>query len=146
LSITITNNFAKENKKLQKIKKKLESQFNNIKLAKKFLKLLKTNINEQKLNLKPLSEKYKKFKSTHGFDPKILIKTKEYINNIIIEQNSTGFIITLSDKKNEDGTSLYQLAYYLEKGTMTMPARPHWKPTFETINNELKEIWNKILQ
>lgn len=104
----------------------------------------------------PLSEDYLEHKRRKGLDLRILIATKDYLENGIgIIRKGKKFIVGPLPGKHKDSKLTYRkLARYLEYGTRNMPARPLWrflKPTFlkkarvirrmylAEMRNELKE-------
>ena len=123
-----------------KAKKKLEF------IAQSFLIRIKEVIEGQKYNWVPLKDAYKKQKIKQQLDPRILIRTGEYVESIYIEKTEVkpdedspeglilSFSIRLPDKEHEEsGINLQLLARIMEYGSFkrNIPPRPHWRPVIE---------------
>lgn len=128
------------------------------KLATKFRDKLVSVIENQSFNWKPLSEKYKERKIKEGYDPRIFIRTGDYIDSITVfrdvyRDKGVVYSIGVEDRehKGEDNDiNLVLLARFLEFGTSKMPARPHWRPVWSMILAEVphntKELKREILR
>lgn len=81
--------------------------------------LLIMEIEQQTMGHAELSDSWAKYKGSHGLDPRTLIATGEYLESFTVSRigNRTW---KLHPKGQEE------LAEWLEYGTNTMPARPHW--------------------
>lgn len=111
-------------------------------LAEEFADDLRAIIERQLIAWMPLSRPYKAYKRRMGLDPRILIATGRYINSIKpMEQPDGTWLVSVPAEPLRPGSkhTLKDLARWLEYGTRTMPARPHWRPA--------KNIWRtKIYQ
>lgn len=93
---------------------------------------LVSKIESQSLGLAGLSEKWERYKNTHGLDPRVLIATGDYIDSFTVERKGKR-TWQLYPKGNE------QLAEWLEYGTSTMPPRPHWVFVKEELPIQIRE-------
>jgi len=100
---------------------------------------------EYQFNLRPpISDQWRQWKETHGFDARTLVMTGEYKNSIgVIEsggpKKSSGlragtYTISVGLPRRAHkraGVALVQLAKWLEYGTKHMPERPHWRAVWD---------------
>lgn len=112
---------------------------------------IKQNIENQSLNLPPLTKKYAEEKARKGLDPRILIATREYVENIkVLDIKKEGntlilFVGVPSGEKHHSGLSFAELAYYIEYGTVKSPARPAFTLTWKELREEINPIYIKKL-
>jgi hypothetical protein len=104
-----------------------------------------------------LSPEYKTWKAENGFDTGTLVKTRSYYRNIRIEFTDTGFSIIpdgvepnvahmFGFRKKSEPRTYEDIALWLEYGTKTMPARPHWRPTSYRARGKFPHIMGKTVQ
>jgi len=121
--------------------------------AKEFLKLrsealtrqLRDAILGQKYNWYPLDAKYLRRKIRQGFDPRILIRTKEYVESLQVskpEESELGILyrVEVPDKEHNSGLPFQELARIMEFGRRDGKkpyARPHWRPTWGIFVRDL---------
>lgn len=109
-------------------------------LAEEFADDLRMLISRQLIAWAPLSKPYRTYKRRMGLDPRILIATGRYVHSIQpIQQRDGSWIVSVPEEPLKPGSkyTLRDLARWLEYGTATMPARPHWRPA--------KNIWRTKL-
>jgi len=105
-------------------------------MAKEFADDLRAILARQLISWRPLSPKYRLYKSRMGLDPRILIATGRYVQSIqALQQPDGSWVVGVPDEPLRPGSkyTLKDLARWLEYGTMHMPPRPHWRPA--------REIW-----
>lgn len=93
-------------------------------------KLVKDWIEAQRFDHAPLSEGYEAHKAATGLDTRILIATRFYLDSIghyIDPRDPSVQYVGVPDAIHEpSGVDLKILADWLEYGTVSMPARPHY--------------------
>jgi hypothetical protein len=96
---------------------------------------LKSAIQNQELDLAPLTPDYLAWKVLKGLDPRVLMATREYVDKIgVYEDKSGSRYVGIPDENHtpakEQGVAipLRDLAKWLEFGTIRMVARPHYGP------------------
>lgn len=102
----------------------------NKKFADELVKEAKSIIRKQSFKWKPLTDKYAKYKKRKGLDHRILVATRDYLNNGIGTWKQDGFIFAgpLPGIHKPSGLTYKYLARIHEFGTETIPARPLWRP------------------
>jgi hypothetical protein len=103
---------------------------------------IKSNIENQSYKHKPLTPNYKRYKILHGLDPRILIRTKFYLNKIGVFSGKikNEFLYRIGVSKLDeysDGKKLSDIAKWLEYGTTKMVARPVYAPELKNIKENL---------
>ena len=110
----------------------------NKQIARRIVELSKQKIEQQEYHWIPLSEHYLDQKIREGHDPRIYIRTREFLGSI-------GWGVTHgriwagipAQKIHEDsGLPLWLLARFLEFGTSRIPPRPIWRPVLSTVMGE----------
>lgn len=110
-----------------------------------------SNIESQKFSWAPLSQAYLNRKVMLGLDTRTLIATSNYISGIEI-QDSIGvggrlamFVGPSPGATHVSGLSMNVIGGIHEYGTSDgrIPARPHYRPTWEECRNECRNIWLK---
>jgi hypothetical protein len=113
------------------------------KLARKYVKIVKRNIRDQKLSLAPLSDHTVKIKSAHNED--WWIETGEFSKKLKVEWvggNPSKTRGTIYAGATEDtihtgsGLTMAKLAKYLEYGTYKIPGRPLFQMSYD-------ELWER---
>jgi hypothetical protein len=104
---------------------------------------IKEYIMNQELALLPLVESYRDRKVAEGYDPRILIRTGEFVDNIEVtdvdESDNTAMVfVSVKDGVGQTGINLKELAEYLEYGTSRMPARYPFTLSWEKMRTEIK--------
>lgn len=89
-------------------------------------------IESQSMGHADLSSKWSDYKSSHGLDPRTLIATGEYLESFKVTR-----IGTRTWKLHPEGQE--ELAEWLEYGTRTMPARPHWYYVNDSIESLIRD-------
>lgn len=100
------------------------------KLAAELVKEAKQIIRNQEFNWADLSPEYEQYKESHGLDERILMATREYVNQGIgwWEKDNRVFVGPRRGVHSGAQVPYQQLARWLEFGTWSMPARPLWRP------------------
>lgn len=107
------------------------------------------HIDSQDLNWTPLSEHTIELKNG---DETIYVETGFLKNNLKVRKvkspknGVTYFIGADAWTKHPSGLKFSDLMIYLEYGTADIPARPLIRPTFEELENILKQHWKQCLQ
>lgn len=107
------------------------------------------HIDSQDLNWTPLSEQTIELKNG---DETIYVETGFLKNNLKVRKvkapknGVTYFIGADAWTKHPSGLKFSDLMIYLEYGTANIPARPLIRPTFEELENTLKQHWKQCLQ
>lgn len=105
--------------------------------------LIKAGIQTQFFTLKPLTKRYLKWKIRHGYDRRILIRTGNYLDSIIVRDIKRGSAVTIDPKaRTFNGQPMWKLAHWLEYGTKRMDPRPHWRP----VSSWVQGAWPKYLK
>lgn len=112
---------------------------------------LKDSVRKQLLTLEPLSPSYLQRKKAKGLDPRTLIATGEYINNLqVIELEETEDTLTLfigaTDEMHYSGLTFAELSVIIEYGTDTQPPRPHVALTWEKIQREVESKVQRLIK
>jgi len=116
-------------------------------MATEFADDLKQIITRQLIAWVPLSSGYAKRKRMLGLDPRILIATGRYVNSIQPMQQPDGsWIVSIPDEPLRPGSkyTLKDLARWLEYGTQTMPARPHWRPAQNIWRTKIYQMKRRV--
>jgi hypothetical protein len=116
-------------------------------LALEFADDLKSIISRQLIAWVPLSPAYKKRKRILGLDPRILIATGRYVNSIQpVEQADGSWVVSIPEEPLRPGSryTLKDLARWLEYGTQTMPARPHWRPAQNIWRTKIYQMKRRL--
>jgi hypothetical protein len=116
-------------------------------LAAEFADDLKSIISRQLIAWVPLSPVYKKRKRILGLDPRILIATGRYVASIQpVQQDDGSWVVSVPDEPLRPGSkyTLKDLARWLEYGTETMPARPHWRPAQNVWRTKIYQMKRRL--
>lgn len=117
-------------------------------LAKRYRLDLRNNIFNQKFKLTPLNPRYKKRKIAQGLDPRILLRTHDYVKNIKAKKISRwGWEIGVPQKKHYSGLRYVDLAKTLEFGSIKrhIPPRPVWGLTMVKMFPKINSYMNKYV-
>jgi len=110
-------------------------------LASDSVKKIKSGVIRQTFKHKPLTQNYLRWKKRRGYDPRILIRTRFFLDNVgsFKEPSKRGTVYRVGVKNLQyvDGKSLQVIARYLEYGTSRMPARPVFRPTSREISAKI---------
>jgi len=112
-------------------------------MAEEFADDLKEILQRQLISWVPLKAGYAKRKRMLGLDPRILIATARYVKSIQATQQRDGTWIVAVPKEPLSARSKYtlrDLAKWLEYGTRTMPARPHWRPAMQLWRTKIYQV------
>ena len=112
-------------------------------MAEEFADDLKEILQRQLISWVPLSSGYAKRKRMLGLDPRILIATARYVRSIQATQLRDGtWIVAVPEEPLSPGSkyTLRDLARWLEYGTRTMPARPHWRPAAQLWRTKIYQV------
>lgn len=128
--------------------------------AERFLKLqsetltrqLRDAILGQKYNWYPLDPKYLRRKVRQGFDPRILVRTKQYVESLQVsdpEQIENGILyrVEVPDEDHNSGLPFRELARIMEFGRRDGKkpyARPHWRPTWGIFVRDLPTVTSQF--
>jgi len=109
-------------------------------LAEDIAQEAKSIMEQQRYKWVPLSENYKAYKKRKGLDTRILIATRDYIDNGIgtYKKKDYVFVGPLPGRHKKSKLTYVQLSRYLEYGTTTMPARPLWRPLKSVVIRKSK--------
>jgi hypothetical protein len=92
----------------------------------------------------PLNPDYVDRKAIEDLDPRPLIATGFYVENIQVteEESPEGILysVYVPDIKHPSGVTLPTLVGWLEYGTQNMPARPHWRPVALIV----RQRWERL--
>lgn len=119
----------------------------NQEMAQEFADDLKEIIERQLIAWVPLSSGYTRRKRMLGLDPRILIATGRYVNSIQpIEQPDGSWVVSVPDEPlgGKSKYTLKDLARWLEYGTKTMPARPHWRPALNIWRTKIYQVRRRV--
>lgn len=104
----------------------------------------RTIILEQRYKWAPLSPGYKAYKEREGLDPRKLIATGDYVDNIgAYEKEGKIFVGPLPGIHEESGLTYVHLSRIHEYGTETIPARPLWRPLASKVLRKYKKLRKK---
>lgn len=106
---------------------------------------VKRRLNGQLYSHVPLSPNYARWKAERGLDPRILIRTRRYLNHIGVQEvkfpRGYGYRVGVPENvMEEDGTPLTVIMRTHEYGTERIPARPHWRPVFMEAASKISEL------
>lgn len=99
-------------------------------IAKQVRKEIRRDILRQRKKWKPLVSAYKKYKKQQGYDTRIYIMTKEFLNSIVVIKGKTGYYVGMKPGNHSKANIDYGLlAAILEFGSESrnIPARPLWR-------------------
>jgi len=90
-------------------------------------------IERQEFNHTPLSPVTRARKSATGGDPRILIDKRDYLDAIrVLPMGPRKWQVGIKrGAKNQKGSDLATIGMVHEYGSARVPARPHWRPTYE---------------
>jgi hypothetical protein len=114
-------------------------------LANDCAKTIKSKIVRQQYQHKPLTKNYLRWKKKKGYDKRILIRTRFFLDNIgAFKEHVRGsfvYRVGVKNLKYNDGKDLNVIARYLEYGTyrsdrktVLMPARPVFRPMYQMLS------------
>ena len=130
-----------------KLKPSFEAQF--FEDGQFVLEKMQDHIDSQDLNWTPLAERTVELK---GGDTTIYIETGQLRNGLVVRRikssakGSTIFVGASPWKRHESGVRMSDLMIWLEYGTDKMPPRPLVQPTFEEVQDILKEHWTDLME
>jgi len=123
-----------------------------LRIANRFVEILKSHIELQDLNWDPLSSDYAAFKRATGLDPRIWIATGLLLEQIEVTPSKEttshggteirkGFFAGITRDKMHDDVPTWLIADALEHGVAErgLPARPLFGPSEKELVNEEKE-------
>jgi len=110
---------------------------------------LRTRIERQQFQsfkrhpLKPATIERKK---QRGLDTRVMIATEEYKNAIAVHRTPDGIKVGFAEGEvhKDSGLKMTTIARIHDRGTHTVPARPHWRPTFEEVKREKRKVARDI--
>ena len=119
--------------------------------AELFRNRLITKIKGQNFSWQPLNEKFLQRKKMLGLDTRMLIATSNYISGIEVnESTSVGgkiaiFVGPSPSIIHVSGLPMNVIGGIHEYGSSDgkIPSRPHYRPTWEEVRNECRNIWLK---
>lgn len=112
----------------------LEATKTNKKLAAALVEEVTDAIERQTYDWEPLKPKYLDKKIEQGYDPRTLVRTREYLDSI--SWGVTGGKIWAGIKMgsmHSSGLPMAKLARIHEFGTAVVPARPLWRPALSIV-------------
>lgn len=107
----------------------------------------------QKYNWYPLDPEYLRRKTRQGFDPRILVRTKEYVESIQVfgpEDVPNGVLFRVgvpNDDEHNSGLPFRELARIMEFGRKDGKkpySRPHWRPTWGIFVRDLPTVTSRF--
>lgn len=113
------------------------------------LEKIQGHIEAQDLNWTPLANRTIALK---GGDDTIYVETGQLSNGLVVRRikssmkGSTLFIGASPWKRHEGGMKMSDLMMWLEYGTDKIPPRPIMQPTFEEVQDLLKDHWKDLLK
>jgi hypothetical protein len=111
------------------------------KLATDTARGIKSKIIQQQFHHKPLTPNYLLWKKRKGYDTRILIRTRFFLDNIGAFNESVReaivYRVGVKDLAYPDGKRLQTIARYLEYGTSKMVARPVFRPTSRELSAKI---------
>ena len=113
------------------------------------LEKLQGHIDSQDLGWTPLSDSTIRLK--HG-DSTIYVETGELRDGLVVRRiksasnGCTVFVGGSPWKHHSSGLTMCELTIYLEYGTSKMPARPLIRPTYEEVQDIIKQHWEDLFQ
>ena len=121
------------------------------KAADRTVEVAKEILENQSFKWQALDPDYLKWKQEQGLDERILIATRDYIDNGIgqWEENRRIFVGPLPGIHKPSGLTYVALSRIHEFGTWSIPARPLWRPLLVIMlkeNQGLREEYNKGLR
>lgn len=118
-------------------------------MAKEIARLLVQAIDDQryKSRWKPLTPGYKDWKKSKGWSTKIWEATGTLKFSIDYDNVSDLILVGIDPYiKYDDGTSVLQVARWMEYGTYKMPERPLFRPILQYVRGNVKYFYNKFLK
>jgi hypothetical protein len=116
-------------------------------MAEEFADDVKAILSRQLIAWVPLNREYARRKREMGMDPRILIATGRYVNSIQpIEQKDGSWVVSVPAEplQGSNKHTLKDLARWLEYGTRTMPARPHWRPAMQIWRTKIYQVRRRV--
>lgn len=113
------------------------------------LEIMRDHIDSQDLSWTPLAERTVELK---GGDTTIYVETGQLRNGLIVRRikssakGSTVFVGASPWKRHEGGMKMSELMIWLEYGTDKLPPRPLVQPTFEEVQDLLKDHWTDLMK
>lgn len=116
--------------------------------AERLTRQLRDAILGQRYNWYPLDPEYLRRKVQQGFDPRILVRTKQYVESLQPfgpEETEFGVLwrVTVPDEEHNSGLPFRELARIMEYGRRDGKkpyARPHWRPTWGIFVRDLPTV------
>lgn len=131
--------------------KETASQYLKIE-AEKLTRELRFAILGQKYQWYPLDPTYLRRKVREGFDPRILIRTKQYVESMQVfgpEESEHGVLyrVGVPDEEHNSGLPFRELARIMEYGRRDGKkpyARPHWRPVWGIFVRDLPIVKQQL--
>lgn len=106
----------------------------------------------QRYNWYPLDPEYLRRKVRQGFDPRILVRTKQYVESMQVfgledAEHGVLFRVGVPDEDHNSGLPFRELARIMEYGRRdgAKPyARPHWRPTWGIFVRDLPTVTSQF--
>lgn len=126
-------------------------RFLNLK-AERLTRQLREAILGQQYNWYPLDPKYLRRKVREGFDPRILVRTKQYVESIQVfgpdeAEHGVLFRVGVPNDDHNSGLPFRQLARIMEYGRRDGKkpyARPHWRPVWGIFVRDLPTVTSQF--
>ena len=149
----LTGDWGKVNvalKNVKDLKYSLEEDFEGI--GEDIAERIREFIENQELDFAPLTQEYLAKKIKQGYDPRVLIRTGEYVESIKVtevdsDRDSIHIFISVEDGATETNLSMKELAEFIEYGTKKQPARLPFTQSWERMKGQIKrEVERKIAE
>lgn len=114
-------------------------------LAQFGLEEMKESILSGSLDVQPLAPATIAQKIREGFPTNPLIRTRDYLDSLVVVKTSKGMTVKpRPGSTTREGTPMVTLMAVHEFGNDRIPARPHIRPTIETLKKKAPKVLAKI--
>lgn len=150
-NLTLTGDWNKAGIYLQNLAVRLQPAFSAqlYEDGQMILDKMQGHIQSQDLGWTPLSERTIELK---GGDDTIYVETGALMNGLVVRRvkssvkGSTIYVGASPWKRHPNGMKMSDLMVWLEYGTDKIPPRPLVRPTFEEVQDILKDNWKELMK
>jgi hypothetical protein len=144
MSSGLTGNWGRVNVFLNNLKRSKYKEEALITIGDTVVQQIRRNIEQQLLDFPELVARYHRRKVSEGYDPRILIRTGDFLDSIVVTDVSVdgdtySIKVGVSDGLTESKLPMSDLAYYIEHGTIKQPGRFPFALTWEGMRSRLKQ-------